>query len=689
MSKFYDFLHDIVERLNFTVRFELQSLSQEQKEIARSNIGAAASDNVVMLTDQTLTDEQKKTARINIGAQSADDLALPEVTEDDNGKTLLVENGEWKMVPSSGGISAEASVLLLSILGEALYTSDQSGNILKLKELLESGADEPDVPVEPDVPDPPVVLKLEAPVIRLETVAEPDEPDVPDEPVIPEGNTPAILGVAILGKTILGQTGGSSDRQKLNAPVIRLVTVDDNAQKLVAPVIQLVTMPDPEDPEEPDPVTPKLDAPAIRLETVTEPDLPIIPKLGTPTIYLETIVEPEPEDPMLEKLYAPTIRLETALEPEPEEPVWPQIRKLATPAISLDLVFELKIDGDYLVWDEIARADGYALMTNRPGNDGWAWDYLDGNKAPISDYNSSTTIVKVTAYYVDENGNKLYFATTNQVTIEPDKKLEAPEIHLEVPHTHEYVSAAVEPTCIERGQTTHTCTVCGDSYADSYVSKLGHDYGDYVKTSTEGLTFRECSRCNKQEFNGIYHLMSKVELDDSMDAEAVWDLIYRAKISYICRIQDEMNADGYSAANGYVTWYYDPKWDDEPIEEHSVNNKAVLGTYTYLINGVSDFSIDGYKITTVVRTWYEGEEPTEELDRGSITLTKEKPVGYIMLIIRYSKYEKLYFIGDAVYGSDDVDVIRSLYPAPNNGDWVKVLDENGQQKRTKTAISYG
>ena len=39
---------------------------------------------------------------------------------------------------------------------------------------------------------------------------------------------------------------------------------------------------------------------------------------------------------------------------------------------------------------------------------------------------------------------------------------------------------------------------------------------------------------------------------------------------------------------------------------------------------------------------------------------------------------KIYSIGDTVYGPDDVDVIRSLYLAPDNGDWVKVLDENGQ-----------
>lgn len=246
------------------------------------------------------------------------------------------------------GFSKQAINLLLHILSNAAYFSDQSSNIEKLIEILRKDAEnEPDLPeieklgtpwiqlvIEepvgpetptdpeiPDEPDDPVVIKLDAPAIRL--VTEGDEPDIPDEP---DANTPAILGVAILGRTILGDYSGNVPDvpviPKLATPVIRLVTVDDNAQKLVAPVIQLVTMPDPEDPEdpeEPDPVTPKLDAPAIRLETVTEPDLPIIPKLGTPTIHLETIVEPEPDEP----------------EPEPEEPDVPVTPKLATPAIRL------------------------------------------------------------------------------------------------------------------------------------------------------------------------------------------------------------------------------------------------------------------------------------------------------------------------------------------------------------------
>jgi hypothetical protein len=37
---------------------------------------------------------------------------------------------------------------------------------------------------------------------------------------------------------------------------------------------------------------------------------------------------------------------------------------------------------------------------------------------------------------------------------------------------HDYTSTVIPPTNTTKGYTTHTCTVCGDSYVDSYVDKL-------------------------------------------------------------------------------------------------------------------------------------------------------------------------------------------------------------------------
>ena len=67
-----------------------------------------------------------------------------------------------------------------------------------------------------------------------------------------------------------------------------------------------------------------------------------------------------------------------------------------------------------------------------------------------------------------------------------------------IPHT--YSPVVTEPTCTEQGYTTHTCTVCGDSYVDTYVSALGHTYDNYTlttkptQTSTGALT-GTCTVC--------------------------------------------------------------------------------------------------------------------------------------------------------------------------------------------------
>ena len=64
---------------------------------------------------------------------------------------------------------------------------------------------------------------------------------------------------------------------------------------------------------------------------------------------------------------------------------------------------------------------------------------------------------------------------------------------------HAYTDTVVEPTCTQDGYTTHVCSVCGDSYTDSAVSKTGHSYIDTVTPATcteSGYTTHVCSVCS-------------------------------------------------------------------------------------------------------------------------------------------------------------------------------------------------
>ncbi len=53
-------------------------------------------------------------------------------------------------------------------------------------------------------------------------------------------------------------------------------------------------------------------------------------------------------------------------------------------------------------------------------------------------------------------------------------------------HEHTYESALTPPTCVKKGYTTYTCTVCGKSYTDNEVPALGHDFID-----------GKCTRCGE------------------------------------------------------------------------------------------------------------------------------------------------------------------------------------------------
>lgn len=211
-------------------------------------------------------------------------------------RVKALEQGGTTPNPGGTGLSENAATLLIMILQNGLFTTDQSENINALaKELgVELGDDPGEEPDIPDVPDDPVISKLAnpviwiereleklaTPVIRLETVT--DEGDEGDSGNDTDETTPAILGVAVLGRTILGEYGGTLP--KLSAPVIRLETVTDDSEeepeeipKLDAPVISLETVTEPEDEEPEEPVAPKLDAPVITLETVVMVlDAPVI-----------------------------------------------------------------------------------------------------------------------------------------------------------------------------------------------------------------------------------------------------------------------------------------------------------------------------------------------------------------------------------------------------------------------------
>ena len=73
----------------------------------------------------------------------------------------------------------------------------------------------------------------------------------------------------------------------------------------------------------------------------------------------------------------------------------------------------------------------------------------NGNNAVVGTYTITATA---------ENGNYIITVVDATLTVED----------------HKYEAVVTAPNCTEQGYTTHTCSVCGDSYVDSYVDELGH-----------------------------------------------------------------------------------------------------------------------------------------------------------------------------------------------------------------------
>ena len=73
---------------------------------------------------------------------------------------------------------------------------------------------------------------------------------------------------------------------------------------------------------------------------------------------------------------------------------------------------------------------------------------------------------------------------------------------------HAYTSVVTDPTCEQKGYTTHTCDKCGDSYKDTYTDALGHawDEGQVTQEATctkDGKKTYTCDTCGKTKCETI------------------------------------------------------------------------------------------------------------------------------------------------------------------------------------------
>lgn len=121
---------------------------------------------------------------------------------------------------------------------------------------------------------------------------------------------------------------------------------------------------------------------------------------------------------------------------------------------------------------------------------------------------------------------------------------------------HKYTSAITEPTCSEKGYTTHTCSVCGDSYKDTYTDTVAHTMGDWyvyaVPTFYEkGEERKSCANCDHYESREIATVGSEYtdpaiivqNVTVNQGAEEVVLEVYIKNIPGIIAMTLQMNVD--------------------------------------------------------------------------------------------------------------------------------------------------
>ncbi len=195
-------------------------------------------------------------------------------------------------------------------------------------------------------------------------------------------------------------------------------------------------------------------------------------------------------------------------------------------------------------------------------------------------------------------------------------------------HEHSYADTVTTPTCTEKGFMTHTCSICGDSYIDTHVDALGHDFGEWTQTKAptcteKGEEKRTCSRCEAYEVRVVAATGHTAVIDKAVPATCTEAGKTEGKYCSVCNAvliaQEEIPALGHEYENGVCVrcGEKDPN-AQKPVEFADVPKNAwYVGAVEYavqngLMNGVGgdQFNPEGSMTRAMLVTvlWrFEGE----------------------------------------------------------------------------------
>ena len=157
---------------------------------------------------------------------------------------------------------------------------------------------------------------------------------------------------------------------------------------------------------------------------------------------------------------------------------------------------------DAVVTDPTCTEEGYTTNTCSACGDSYVDTYVDATGHRFSSVVTESATCTKEGYITITCGNcgEVFVSSNNGVEGDPEADqylIDYPFFNL-APKGHSYDAVVTAPTCTEEGYTTYTCSVCGDTYVDTYVDATGHSYDAVVTDPTcteEGYTTYTCSVC--------------------------------------------------------------------------------------------------------------------------------------------------------------------------------------------------
>ena len=184
---------------------------------------------------------------------------------------------------------------------------------------------------------------------------------------------------------------------------------------------------------------------------------------------------------------------------------------LLSPRITYTFRLENEIDakGNNMIYLTIINADNQTIVLNKVPMD----DYYENVNGVLNLKDSSSNYLNGVDLYINYIGNKDYSFRADYFD------LRIWENGIDGEDGDYFTSKVTKPTCTARGYTTHTCSCCGYSYKDSYVSKTTHTLSDWsqvvapscIVVGSEQRTCRNCDYIETKEIAATGHShMSKV-----------------------------------------------------------------------------------------------------------------------------------------------------------------------------------